>query len=124
MSIATQVSELRDRARLYATIGTVAKTEGALADARRQKLTPLPKLSKDKETIAKIKSIRNKYESIVKCSKSIVSMCSSKIKTIDSNIERIVKSADVKKKKKAASNIKRKTKKTSKKTSKKPKRRV
>lgn len=103
MSIAAQVSELRDRARMYATIGVVAKTEAAVADARRQKLTPLPKLSKDKETIAKIRSMRNKYESIVKCGKSLVSTCASKIKTIDASIQRIVKSAEEKKPKRKSS---------------------
>jgi hypothetical protein len=123
MSIAAQVSELRERARMYATIGIVAKTEAAVADARRQKLTPLPKLSKDKETIAKIRSMRNKYESIVKCGKSLVSTCASKIKTIDASIQRVVKSAEKKPTRKTSAAPKKAKKSIAKRKARKPKRR-
>jgi hypothetical protein len=84
-----KIAELRERGRVYVAIAHAAGVEANVADARRAKLTPLPKLPHDKETIAKVRSIRSRYESIVRSSKALHAACVAKVKAMDRAIDEV-----------------------------------
>ena len=109
-----QVSESKERASSYATVERLISSEAAVAQMRSKHMTPLPSLSNDKETLAKVKSIRSRYDSIVKSGKSIATLCSRKVKKLkdaaesaDKQIQK-VKAAEAKKAAKAAEKAKKK----------------
>jgi hypothetical protein len=84
---------MRSKFRAYAAVAQAAKSEVAVSQARVDKLTPLPKIPKDKETCERVKSLRSKYSSITKSAKVLAATCASKMRSLESTIEKTVKAA-------------------------------
>ena len=78
---------------MYAAVAQAAKVESGVAEARVHRLTPLPRIPKDKETVSKINSIRARYVAINKAARSVTTSCVKKMRGIEGTIEKTIKSA-------------------------------
>jgi len=110
--------EAKARVAAYNAVERLARSEATVAKARMQHMTPLPKLPKDKDTIARLKSVRSRYDSIVKSGKAIAAACEHRIKDLTSQASKAHKKASDERRKSAAKTANAtKTKTTSKKKS-------
>lgn len=93
MSVQQKVADLRARYRTYAAAAQAAKTESVIVETRVQKLTPLPRITKDKETAQKVKGLRNKYVAVGKGAKDVVAVCTKKMRALEGAIKKTVEGA-------------------------------
>lgn len=76
--LATHVQSCRQRNSEYAYIERKASVEESAATARIRVMTPLPRISHDKDMNERLKSLRSKYENAAKSAKLIVSIAQRK----------------------------------------------
>jgi hypothetical protein len=74
--------ESKIRAAAYVRVERLARAEAGVAEGRIKNMTPLPKLPKDKEMAGRLSSMRARYGSILKSSKSIASQCEKKVRLL------------------------------------------
>ena len=76
--LATQVDSCRQRYSEYGSVGRKASAEETASTARVRMLTPLPRVSHDKDMNERLKSLRSKYEGVAKSAKTIATMADRK----------------------------------------------
>ena len=76
--LAAVVDSCRQRQTEYGSILRKANAEETAAAARVRVLTPLPRVSHDQETNERLKSLRCKYEGVVKSAKTIAAVAQRK----------------------------------------------
>lgn len=72
------ISEAKERNAEYGKIEKVVVNELAYSEAGIKRLTPLPRISHDKDTMEKLKSLRTKHDNIRKSAKHIATTCKQK----------------------------------------------